>query len=446
MILNVITKHIRINTHVIMSATSDLTTTTTESVPHFPVYIIRSKWSLVQLDNFLKYYGDVGFLRIVYDINGRETDRTIAILSESAYASLCAKGYNSHRNSQGVPNNFTVSPFILKENDFPGNNTTATLFVPVPKPLCGDETEVLATIIDKLKHLSEWGIVEDESWVLNLPLVSREKGGVKKGCFISFKRGVSIESIAMVRVLLTDTYWPDEDINGERPVFRCFWARDRNDSNDHHKQYSNTRHNQNIDHRHSPHLNQRVDHYHTPTHPSGNQHHQHYQNQRYQNHHARPYNKQVNHKHNAPVNSESPKPEPVKQQKPKTHTVRKYRVKPTNDLPKLINPETTEEVTIQTPEILTEQTQPIEVPEPIQEVVAPEQDVTATEIPVQEVTTEIQAPETQTEPVEKKNKPKKQKKQQKNVAKKTKDEVQPKRVILMPQVVQPVLMKDDTTN
>lgn len=189
----------------------------------FPVYMIYSDWSLPQLDTFLAKYGNVGFLRIVYDNDGKETNRTIAVLPETAYDALCSDGYDHRQYGRGIK----ISQFLLNESNFPGEGRNKTLFVPVPKDLGGDDSQVISAIVDKLKHLAEWNIIPADSWSVNVPLKSREKGGVRSGCFISFKREVVLDRIAMARVLLTDTYWPEENAEAERPVFRCFWARDR---------------------------------------------------------------------------------------------------------------------------------------------------------------------------------------------------------------------------
>jgi len=191
----------------------------------FPVYIIHSQWSLLKLDNFLSEYGEVGFLRIVYDKDGNETDRNIAILPETSYNALCKDGFDRRQYGKGC----VISPYVLRDNNFPGEERTNTLFIPVPKDLGADDDTVVEAINDKLKHLSEWNIIPADSWSINAPLKSREKGGIRGGCFVSFKRDVPIECRSMVRVLITDTYWPESEENSseERPVFRCFWARAR---------------------------------------------------------------------------------------------------------------------------------------------------------------------------------------------------------------------------
>jgi len=214
-----------------MSNLSGVSDVSTFSKPcSFPVYLLYSKWSLVQLDNFLKEFGDVGFLRIMYDNDGHETDRTIGIIPTAAYEALCQDGYGVSESTSNdrFSRGFRITPFLLKDNNFPGEGRTKTLFVPVPQTLVANDSQVIETVIDKLKHLAEWEIIPDNSWVVNVPLKSREKGGVQGGCFISFNRDIALERIAMVRTLITDTYWPDQADNTERPVFRCFWARDRN--------------------------------------------------------------------------------------------------------------------------------------------------------------------------------------------------------------------------
>lgn len=197
----------------------------------FPVYMIHSKLSLLTLDDILKNFGPVGFLRIVYDNNSKETNLTIAILPHEVYHSLCNEGYGDIQHGS-YRKNFRITPFILKENNLPGDGRTKTLFVPVPKILCNDDSQVIAAVEDKLSHLAEWGIIDDKSWYINVPLKSREKGGVRSGCFISFVKTVPIESIAMVRILLTDTYWPEQPDTEDRSVFRCFWARVRKERTD----------------------------------------------------------------------------------------------------------------------------------------------------------------------------------------------------------------------
>lgn len=201
----------------------------------FPVYMIYSGWSLAQMDRHIEQYGGAGLLRIVFGKDDKETNRTIAVLAPETYAALCDDGYGGEerREDRQYGRGFRIISFKLNDNSYPGEGRNKTLFVPVPKVLGDDETWVMDKICDKLVHLSEWGIIPKDSWNLNLPLRSREEGGVKGGCFISFSRDVPLDRIAMTRILLTDTYWPEQAERDEkRAVFRCFWARDRRAAND----------------------------------------------------------------------------------------------------------------------------------------------------------------------------------------------------------------------
>lgn len=225
---------------------ADITTTgtqaeqTTAEAISFPVYMIYSKDSLNKLDKILEDYGGVGFLRIVFGPDNKETDRTIAILATSVYDALCADGYGGDRKKDGKEDRsygrgFRAVPFELNAHSYPGEGHNKTLFVPVPKTVADDDTWVSESVRDKLIHLAEWDIIPADSWSINVPLKSRATGGVRNGCYISFKRDVHIDRIAMTRVLLADTYWPvyGTESSEERSVFRCHWAREREKRENH---------------------------------------------------------------------------------------------------------------------------------------------------------------------------------------------------------------------
>lgn len=193
----------------------------------FPVYMIYSRWSLKKMDRFLDDYGGAGFLRIVFGKDDKETDRSIAIMSEDVYNALCEDGYGGDQKDNGSRGRqFRVVPFKLNESSFPGEGRSRTLFVPAPKVLADDEDWMLEKVKEKFRYLEEWGVLPADSWNVSAPLKSRENGGVRGGCFITFKRDVELERIAMARIVLTDTYWPVYD-EEERAVFRCYWARER---------------------------------------------------------------------------------------------------------------------------------------------------------------------------------------------------------------------------
>jgi hypothetical protein len=194
---------------------------------NFDVYLIKSKWTLLRIDEFLsKFEGEVGFLRIVLDKLGNETDRTIALLSSKLYDNLCDDGLNKLRDDTG----FQVSKFILKQSSLPCEYKTKNLFIPVP--LNYTENTIIKVISDKLKHLADWNIISMNSWNIHIPIKSREFGKIKGCCFISFDESIAIENIAMVRILLTDTFWQSHKNRQKNDILRCFWAIDNKKKNE----------------------------------------------------------------------------------------------------------------------------------------------------------------------------------------------------------------------
>jgi hypothetical protein len=194
---------------------------------NFDVYLIKSKWTLLRIDEFLsKFEGEVGFLRIVLDKLGNETDRTIALLSSKLYNNLCDDGLNKLRDDTG----FQVSKFILKQSSLPCEYKTKNLFIPVP--LNYTENTIIKIISEKLKHLADWNIISMNSWNIHIPIKSREFGKIKGCCFISFDDSIAIENIAMVRILLTDTFWQSNKNRHKNDILRCFWAIDNKKKNE----------------------------------------------------------------------------------------------------------------------------------------------------------------------------------------------------------------------
>ena len=194
---------------------------------NFDVYLIKSKWTLLRIDEFLsKFEGEVGFLRIVLDKLGNETDRTIALLSSKLYNNLCDDGLNKLRDDTG----FQVSKFILKQSSLPCEYKTKNLFIPVP--LNYTENTIIKIISEKLKHLADWNIISINSWNIHIPIKSREFGKIKGCCFISFDESIAIENIAMVRILLTDTFWQSHKNRQKNDILRCFWAIDNKKKNE----------------------------------------------------------------------------------------------------------------------------------------------------------------------------------------------------------------------
>lgn len=175
----------------------------------------------------------VGYARIVFDRNGKETNRTLVLVSANTWRQLENAGLADEGES------IRFAPYKILEGNLPKETQSDSLCLLVPESFQKQPVfaEVDKIIAEKLEHLALWGILPSNSWKVSVTLTSREKGEVGKRCFISFDDTVSLEQRAIVRLLLNDTYWASEDdsVNEELagkvdidldspPILKCFWA------------------------------------------------------------------------------------------------------------------------------------------------------------------------------------------------------------------------------
>jgi hypothetical protein len=184
------------------------------------LYIIYSKWSLSRISRELDFYGKIGLLRIICEA-GKETNRTLALLENEVYDKLSEKGYTDKKSNRG----FSIARFNEKALDLPSKGFTKNLFIYVPESFRKNDVETIDIIDEKIKHLVEWEIIPKDSWHVNTVLKSREKGAISSGCFIVFDNHVEITAIAKVKLLVTDTFWPEVTTGVEREPFKCLWAK-----------------------------------------------------------------------------------------------------------------------------------------------------------------------------------------------------------------------------
>ena len=182
--------------------------------PQYSVYMIHSNLNLSVIKSIISNYGPYKYLRKLYNSDGTETNRIIGILNDITYRKMRADGLCARKNDKDV----TISPFIIAENHFPGDGRTWSFFIPVPEII----TELIFSKIieEHLTGLANLGIIPVDSWSINIPQKTN-----KSGCFVCFKKYVSHESIAMVRILLDGIAWPSYITN--LPAMRCFWAYDK---------------------------------------------------------------------------------------------------------------------------------------------------------------------------------------------------------------------------
>jgi hypothetical protein len=195
------------------------------------IYLIYSNHTLRYLDNLFKDYGTIGYMKVVHvfnkELNKREeTNRTLAIFSLETYQKMCADGLDGPNNR--LREKVKVLPYKLNQRDYP-KHETRDLFVPVPNAV-SDELFVKSALHDKLEHYTEWNVIPKGCWELDVVVSSRQLGTLKGGCIIRFAQDVNLDQIALVKVLLDDTFWPESENPEETAIMRCNWAREFRES------------------------------------------------------------------------------------------------------------------------------------------------------------------------------------------------------------------------
>ena len=188
------------------------------------VYIVYSSDTLQHLENLFKCYGNVGLLKVIKSFNKElnkkeETNRTLAIFSLETYQKMCGDGLDTSSNN--LRERVKILPYKINDRDYPKHDTR-DLFVPVPTDY--SEDCVRQALNEKLEHLASWNIIPDKSWILDLIVSSRQEGTIS-GCVIKFSSDVGIDQIALTRVLIDDTFWPERENSTETAVLSCRWGR-----------------------------------------------------------------------------------------------------------------------------------------------------------------------------------------------------------------------------
>jgi len=190
----------------------------------YPIYIIYSSWSIDKIATFLKSYDPdgVSMLKLIYDQNNFETNKTIAILSDHLYQLLVDHNYHIYR----FETDFKIKKYKLGQYLLPPPDKSHNLFVPIIKKT----TEVYVTekLQEKLLNLANFGILPPDSWKLKCPILSRGDGQVILGCFIFFKKEIELYTIGVVRFLLNNTTWEQDGGNKYDNILKCHWAKHKN--------------------------------------------------------------------------------------------------------------------------------------------------------------------------------------------------------------------------
>lgn len=202
-----------------------------------PFYVIYSKWSFDEINEFLRGYTehpdvDIGTLKTDFDNNGRDTYRTFVLLTDRIVSNLTKDGLNkSYRD--GNKSGFSFAKFRIRD-DF--NLVNKSLCIPIPRQLGAKGREVKAMIQSKLDEAISFDIITEDQYSINVNLFDRETDQPASNAFISFDPIVTDETIAVIKALVHNTYWPTESQTNQF-ILNCRFAlssdREKKERRDH---------------------------------------------------------------------------------------------------------------------------------------------------------------------------------------------------------------------
>ena len=213
-------------------STSPSTAPTTP--PTYKVVVIYSGWPLSSIKDKLYEFGtgsDFGMFR-VDRYKGEETNRTICLMTVNFFDSLMRSGYSKRKYGE----DFCCSEYKLRDHNFPKDGESNNLFISLPKELSASECR--QQLLSKMDQIMEFGVFGSDEMKINVPMRSRENDIHNGSAFITFKREVFRDVVALVKILLHDTWLystvseltpdPDQPSNQVQGFLcQCYWARER---------------------------------------------------------------------------------------------------------------------------------------------------------------------------------------------------------------------------
>lgn len=194
----------------------------------YVVAVAFSRWPLGQLCQFLEErlfvtQDQIGVMRIDR-FKGKETNRTILLLTRSVFDQASERGYTQQQ--QGL--DFKLAEYELRDHNLPKEGYTRNFFVPLPNSLSGDEAR--DQLQNKLDVLCRFGMFTDKPR-LKIPLKSRETGEHRGQAYVTFSHQTPVTTTALARVLLHDTrLYTKQDDTEDFERMQCFWAKEKSDN------------------------------------------------------------------------------------------------------------------------------------------------------------------------------------------------------------------------
>ena len=199
----------------------------------YVVALVFSGWKLSKIFNFFTDYldaktGDIGVSKIERYKDKktgemRDSNRTVILLDRYLFEKAIKAGLDVPQHDL----DFRIAEYFLTEKNFPPENYSSNLFILIPKYISPEEAEMI--LEERLKYIASFDLLSD--WTLKIPLESRLSGEHRGCAYLSFSENMPLSSIALVKVLLHDSFIFFETLNKlyHLPVF---WAKNKDKNKD----------------------------------------------------------------------------------------------------------------------------------------------------------------------------------------------------------------------
>lgn len=166
--------------------------------------IIQEQYKLTTTEVELK---PIGLIKIIYS-KKKETDRTLCVIDPAVYNTMKSNGFNIH-------------PYIRNDYNTPKEDETRNLFIQLPPTPPYNRLSVCQKYINtRMNYLVLHGLWKDDDFKIDYPEKSREKDTHDGKSFIIFFGDDILEKIALTRIFINGSLWPNSNFR-----IKCFWAR-----------------------------------------------------------------------------------------------------------------------------------------------------------------------------------------------------------------------------
>ena len=192
----------------------------TDSQKSYKLAVIYSNWAVPTITDFISAESETGYGPMKIDRNkGNETNRTLCVLTDKLFNAMMSKYGRRDQNLD-----FVMSEYKLREHNFPRQGEVNNLFIPLPIQLSA--TECHQQIEQKLEALYQMDVTQATNVKLHIPLKSREHDKHNGLAFLTFSNS-DLNDVAVVKLMLNDTWWTNEADLEWSTLTKCYWAKER---------------------------------------------------------------------------------------------------------------------------------------------------------------------------------------------------------------------------